>query len=172
MIRLFEIENKVVIPTEHCYVITYLKDIMTKYPDDYLQVYQFLFYMKCPGPDNPYFNIKEVDLEELIIHDLDGLKFNAENDDIIAALKYTERLYKTPTVRAHEGIKNAMDKIADYLNTLKITDGKDGNVGQVRSMAKDFDMIRKSYKGTAKDVEDEQKALHVRGDQQLAYDQE
>jgi len=172
MIRLFEIQNKVVIPTEHCYVIKYLKDIMETYPDDYLQVYQFLFYMKCPGPDNPYFNIKDVDVEELIIHDLDGLKFNPEEDMIIEALKKTEDLYETPTVRAHKGIKTAMDNIAVYLGTHSITDGKDGNIGQVRSMAKDFDNIRKSYKGVAKDVEEEQKALHVRGDQNLAYDQE
>lgn len=172
MIRLFEIENKVVIPTEHCYVIKYLKEIMENYPDTFLQVYQYLFYMKCPGPDNPYFNMPDGDVEETIIHDLDGLKFNAENDDIIDALKKTERLYETPTVRAHKGIKMAMDNIADYMGTHKITDGKDGNIGQVRSMAKDFDMIRKSYKGVAKDVADEQKALHVRGDESLAYDQE
>jgi hypothetical protein len=172
MIRLFEIENKVVIPTEHCYVIKYLKDIMENYPEHFLQVYQYLFYMKCPGPDNPYFNMKDVDVEEVIIHDLDGLKFNAEDDAIIDALKKTERLYTTPTVRAHKGIKMAMDNIADYLSDATISDGKDGNIGQIRSMTKDFDMIRKSYKGVAKDVEDEQKALHVRGDQSLAYDQE
>jgi len=172
MIRLFEVENKIVIPTEHCYVVGYLKEIMEKYPEHFLQVYQFLFYMKCPGPDNPYFNMKDVDIEETIIHDLGGLNFSPENDDIIEALKKTERLYETPTVRAHKGIKAAMDNIADYLNDAAITDGKDGNIGQVRSMAKDFDMIRKSYKGTAKDIEDEQKALHVRGDQSLAYDQE
>lgn len=171
MIRLFEVENKVVIPTEHCHVIGYLKDIMENYPDDYLQVYQFLFYMKCPGPDNPYFNMKDVDVEDTIIHDLGGLNFDAENDDIINALKYTERLYETPTVRAHKGIKTAMDNIADYLGTHEITDGKDGNIGQIRSMTKDFDSIRQSYKGVAKDVADEQKALHVRGDQDLAYDQ-
>jgi len=172
MIRLFEIENKVVIPTEHCHVIKYLKDIIENYPDDYMQVFQFLFYMKCPGPDNPYFNMKDIEVEELIIHDLDGLKFDAEAEDIINALNYTERLYETPTVRAHKGIKTAMDNIADYMGEKTITDGKDGNIGQIRSMAKDFDSIRQSYKGVAKDVTDEQKALHVRGDQELAYDQE
>jgi hypothetical protein len=172
MIRLFDVENKKVIPTEHCYVIKYLKDIMENYPDCYIQVYQYLFYMKCPGPDNPYFNMKDVDVEEQIIHDLDGLKFDPEDDDIIDALKYTERFYETPTVRAHKGIKTAMDNIADFMGEATITDGKDGNVGQIRSMAKDFDMIRKSYKGVAKDVEDEQKALHVRGDHELAYDQQ
>ena len=128
--------------------------------------------MTCPGPDNPYFNMKDVDIEDTIIHDLGGLKFNAENDDIIEALKKTEILYETPTVRAHKGIKTAMDNIADYLGNASISDGKDGNIGQIRSMTKDFDMIRKSYKGVAKDVADEQKALHVRGDQNLAYDQE
>ncbi len=50
-IKLFDIENGVVIPTEHCYTLSTLKDLMDKYPDDYLKVYQYLFYMTCPNPD-------------------------------------------------------------------------------------------------------------------------
>ena len=49
-------------------------------------------------------------------------------------------------------------------------DGKDGNIAQIRAVAKDFDAIRQSFKGVAKDLEAEQEA-HVRGDQHLGYDQ-
>lgn len=171
MIRLFEVENKIVIPTEHCFVITWLKDIMTQYPDEYLKVYAYLFYMKCPGPDNPYFNMKDVDIEEVILYDLGGVQFSTEDDAIVEALANTERLYETPTVRAHKGIKIAMDNIASYMGATGITDGKDGNIGQIRAMAKDFDSIRQSYKGVAKDLAEEQESTHVRGGQNLAYDQ-
>ena len=43
MIRLFDLQNGQVIPTEHCYTIGYLKDIMDEYPDDYISIYAFLF---------------------------------------------------------------------------------------------------------------------------------
>ena len=56
IIRLFDVQNGVVVPTEHCYTLKALKDIMDKYPEDYLKVYQYLFYMTCPNPDlNPFF---------------------------------------------------------------------------------------------------------------------
>jgi hypothetical protein len=171
MIRLFEINNKNVVPTEHCYVISWLKVIMDKYPDCYMKVYAYIFYMTCPGPENPYFNMKDVDVEDVIIHDLDGITFSTEDDEIIDALENARKLFETPTVRAHKGLKIAMDNIAEYMAETGITDGKDGNIGQIRAMAKDFDGIRQSYKGVSKDLEEEQKAAHVRGNQRLAYDQ-
>jgi len=171
MIRLFEIDNKTVVPTEHCHMIVWLKAIMDTYPDCYMKAYAYIFYMTCPGPDNPYFNMKDVDVEEVIIHDLDGIEFSTEDDVIITAIENAHKLFETPTVRAHKGLKTAMDNIAEYMGTTDITDGKDGNIGQIRAMAKDFDSIRQSYKGVSKDLEEEQKAAHVRGGQNLAYDQ-
>ena len=169
MIRLFEVQNKTIIPTEHCYAIEWLKVIMDKYPDNYMKVYSYLFYMKCPGPDNPYFNLPEEEMEETIIEAV-GVDFSIEDDIIVDALEKMEKLYETPSMRAFQGLKRAMDNIALYMGNTKITDGKDGNIGQIRAMAKDFDNIRQSYKGVLKDLEAEQEA-HVRGGQNLAYDQ-
>jgi hypothetical protein len=171
MIRLFEIANNTIIPTEHCHSISWLKVIMEQYPDCYMKVYAYIFYMTCPGPENPYFNMKDVDVEEVIIHDLGGISFSTEDDLILTAITNAHTLFETPTVRAHKGLKTAMDNIAEYMGTTGITDGKDGNIGQIRAMAKDFNVIRQSYKGVAKDLEEEQKAAHVRGGQNLAYDQ-
>ena len=52
----------------------------------------------------------------------------------------------------------------------QITDGRDGNISQIRAVAKDFDSIRQSFKGAYKDLQDEQQS-QVRGGQGLAYDQ-
>ena len=52
----------------------------------------------------------------------------------------------------------------------QITDGRDGNISQIRAVAKDFDAIRQSFKGAFKDLKDEQ-STSVRGGQGLAYDQ-
>ena len=48
IIKLFDIQNSKVVPTEHCYTIKSLKNIMDKYPDDHILIYQYIFYMTCP----------------------------------------------------------------------------------------------------------------------------
>jgi hypothetical protein len=78
-------------------------------------------------------------------------------------------MYETPTSRAYEGMQKALDRISRYLSTTQITDGKDGNIAQIRAIAKDFDAIRQSFKGVYKDLQEEQQSK-VRGGQGLAYD--
>ena len=39
IVRLFDIQNNKVIPSEHCYALPFLKKIMEAYPDTYMQVY-------------------------------------------------------------------------------------------------------------------------------------
>ena len=58
MIKLFDIQNEKIVPTEHCYTLSFLKNIMDEYPDEYLTIFSYLIYMTCPNEDlNPYFNI-------------------------------------------------------------------------------------------------------------------
>lgn len=169
MIRLFEIENKVVKPTEHCHTINWLKVIMDKWPENAVKIYAYIFYMTCPSEENPYFNFPEGNREETIIHDLE-IDFDTEEDEIIEALEKATKMYETPTLRAYMGIKMALDNMAEYMGTTQITGGRDGNIAQIRAVAKDFDAIRQSYKGVAKDLAAEQET-HVRGSQNLGYDQ-
>lgn len=167
--KLFDVQNGVVIPSEHCYTLKSLKDIMDNYPDDYLKIYLYLFYMTCPNPDlNPFFNVPHIDKEEMILAEIQA-EFSTEDDDISVALKACARMYETPTSRAYEGMQKALDRISRYLGTAQITDGKDGNIAQIRALAKDFDGIRQSFKGVYKDLQEEQQSK-VRGGQGLAYD--
>jgi len=170
LVKLFDVQNNEVIPTEHCYALDFLSIIMEKYPDTYLQVYKFLFYMTCPNPDmNPFFHLPENDKEEIIIEEV-KLEESTEDDCIIKALEKCQKMYETPTHRAYLGIKKALDNMATYMANTPITDGRDGNISQIRAVAKDFDAIRQSFKGAYKDLQDEQQTS-VRGGQGLAYDQ-
>lgn len=170
MIKLFDVQNKVIVPTEHCYTLGDLKRLMDLYPDHYMQIFQYCFYMTCYDPDlNPFFNTKEHDREEEIMKQLDPV-FTTEDEGVQEALETCKKLYETPTLRAFKGIKIALDNIADFMATTKITAGKDGTVDSVKNMAKEFDKIRQSYKGTEKDLLAEQKS-RVRGGGGLAYDQ-
>jgi hypothetical protein len=56
------------------------------------------------------------------------------------------------------------------METTSVTAGRDGNINSLLRIAKEFDAIRQSYKGVAKDLAAEQES-HVRGGQDLGYDQ-
>jgi hypothetical protein len=169
IIRLFDVQNGAVIPTEHCYTLKTLKTVMDNYPDEHMKIYQYLFYMTCPNPDiNPFFYTPEIEKESIILDEIDA-EFSTDDPEIFGALKFCEKMYETPTSRAYYGMQKALDRISKYLANTQITDGKDGNVAQIRALAKDFDGIRQSFKGVYKDLQEEQQSK-VRGGQGLAYD--
>jgi len=170
MIRLFDIQNGAVIPTEHCYMLPFLKRIMDEYPDNYLIIYAYLFYMTCPNPDiNVYFNVPELDKEDMILSDLKST-FAPDEEPIVEALEHCYTMYDTASARAFRGIKTMLDKLAKYMEDTAITSGRDGNLPALISAAKNFDSIRSSFKGAYKDLLEEQQS-HVRGGAGLAYDQ-
>ena len=169
MIKLLEIENKTVKPTEHCYTITWLKVITEKWPEDALKIYAYLFYMACPSEENPYYNLPELDKEDIIIEDL-NITFSMEQDEIIEALNKTIKMYETPTYRAYVGIKAMLDRLAKYMEVTPIEHGRDGNMNSMINAAAKFEQIRQSYKGAFTDMKQEQESS-VRGGAGLAYDQ-
>jgi hypothetical protein len=170
IVRLFDVQNGTVIPTEHCYTLKALKDIMDNYPDDHLKIYQYLFYMTCPNPDmNPFFNTPEIDKESIILQEIDA-EFSTEDEDIRIALLFCQRMYETPTSRAYKGMASMLDRLARYMETTTITAGRDGNINSLVAAAKNFDQIRASFKGVYKDLQDEQSSK-VRGGIGLGYDQ-
>ena len=170
MIKLLDIQNGKVVPTEHCFTLKFLKDIMNEYPLDYLKVYAYLFYMSCPNPDlNPFFDVPEADKEELILREVDA-EFSTEDDSIVHALKMCKKLYETPTYRAYQGIKKFLDKMGESLGQEQLSYGRNGNADSLLKMAERFDNVRQSFKGVYRDLMEEQQS-QVRGGQNLAYDQ-
>jgi hypothetical protein len=170
IVRLFDIQNNKVIPTEHCHTLPFLKVLMTNYPDTYMQVYQYIFYMSCPNPDlNPFFNLPEYEKEDIIIEEV-GLEESTEDGKIRYALEMCKKMYETPTYRAYVGIKAMLDRLAKYMEVTAIEHGRDGNINSMINVAAKFDAIRQSYKGTFTDMKQEQESS-VRGGAGLAYDQ-
>lgn len=170
MIRLFDVLNGEIIPTEHCYTMLCYKKIMDAYPNEYLNIYAYLFYLSCPNPEfNPFFDVPENDKEELIRREVGG-EFDSDDNLIQNALDVTKSLYDTPTVRAYMGIKGMLDKLAKYMENTAITDGRDGNITALINAAKNFESVRQSFKGVLKDLQEEQLST-VRGGQNMAYDQ-
>jgi len=170
MIRLFDVLNGKVIPSEHCYTLNFLKDIMDEHPEDHLKIYAYLFYMTCPNPDlNPFFDIPEQDKEHFILKEVDA-DFSLDDDKITYALAMCKRMYETPTYRAYQGIKIFLDNMAKSMATEQLTFGRDGSSPALLRMAEKYDAVRQSFKGVYKDLQEEQQST-VRGGQNLAYDQ-
>ena len=170
LVRLFDVQNGTVIPTEHCYTLKALKDIMDNYPDEHLKIYQYLFYMTCPNPDmNPFFYTPEVDKESLILQEIEA-EFSTEDDDIAIGLLFCQKMYETPTSRAYKGIASMLDRLGKYMETSQFTTGRDGNFNSLIAAAKSFNDIRTSFKGVYKDLQEEQSSK-VRGGIGLGYDQ-
>ena len=169
MVRLFDIQNGQVVPSEHCYTLKTLSDIIVEYPLDYMKVYAYVFYMTCPNPDlNPFFDVPESDKEELILAEIDA-EFSTDDDAIVDAIKFCEKLYQTPTYRAYMGMKSMVERLGKYMETTEIEHGRDGNITALINAAAKFDQIRQSFKATYRDLQDEQQS-QVRGGQNLAYD--
>jgi len=170
IVKLFDIQNGKVIPTEHCYTLKALKMVMDNYPDDYIKIYQYLFYMTCPNPDlNPFFYTPDIDKEALILEQIDA-DFSTEDEDIFIALQFCQRMYETPTSRAYKGIASMLDRLGRYMETTPITHGRDGNITALVNAAKNYEAIRASFKGAYKDLQEEQSS-RVRGGIGMAYDQ-
>ena len=171
MIRLFEIDTAGnVIPTEHCYVIVWLKVIMKKHKKNYIKIYAYIFYMSYYGEENPYFNQKDGVDEDQVLLDLDLKEIDISSTEVKVAIKKCTEKYSTPISRAYKGISTLLDNLSDYMATADIEAGRDGNITALISVAKNFQSIRESFNGTKKDLKEEQSKLG-RGGQQLAYDQ-
>jgi hypothetical protein len=170
IVKLFDIQNGKVIPTEHCYTLKALKVIMDNYPDNYIKIYQYLFYMTCPNPDlNPFFYTPDLDKESLILDQIEA-DFSTEDEDIYIALQFCQRMFETPTSRAYKGIASMLDRLGRYMETTPITHGRDGNITALVNAAKNYEAIRASFKGAYKDLQEEQSS-RVRGGIGMAYDQ-
>lgn len=167
-IKLFDIQGNAVIPTEHCHTLPFLRRIMDEYPEKHMEIFAYLFYMSCRSSENPYYNRPQDEIQEEILRDLEAT-FDPEDRLVRMALDRCKALYETPTVRAYNGIANMLEKLAFYMETQSITDGRDGNISAIIQAAKNFDSIRKSFKGVAKDLEEEQSS-RARGGSRLSYD--
>jgi hypothetical protein len=170
-IKLFDMDKGVLVPSEHCYNLATLKDIIKEYPEHHMGVFSYLFYMSCPDPEiNPFFNLPEHEKEDVIMQELKVEEWTSEDEKIIIALDFCKKLYETPTLRAYKGIKQMLDRLAEYMENTEITHGRDGNLTSLTNTAAKFDQIRSSFKGAMEDLAKEQKS-QVRGSQRLAYDQ-
>lgn len=169
MIPLLDFSNGKVVPTVHTHNIPWLKRIMTNFPDQYMEIYSYIFYLTCPDSTmNIYCRLPEEAREEVIIADLKPT-FYLEDLMILDTIERCKALYQTPILRAFIGAKKMLDKIALYLDTEEITDGKEGNAATIRGIMKELPSFWDTYKKLETDLQKEQAV--TRGAAKIRYDQ-
>lgn len=169
-IGLFEVQNEIVIPDEVAVrLLPWMRHIREKFPNNYMQVYGYLFYMCCWDGRNIYINRTDEEREQSIIEDL-HIDFSLDEPVIIIALEKCKKLYETPAVRAFKSIKNKIDDICRFLDTNDITSGKNGNAMDIKMFMKELPTFTEDYDKLGLRLKEEQ--TRVRGMKDIAYDQE
>jgi uncharacterized protein YjgD (DUF1641 family) len=168
--NLFDVEGKNLVPSQACYAIPWLERIMTLYPNDYLQIYKYIFFTTCPdGTINPYVNLPEDEKEDVVMADLAPLKFSLEDDVIVDTVNKCKKLYETPVLRTFLGAKKMLDKVGRFLDDEEITTGKDGNSSEIRAMLKELSTYWENYNKLENVLKEEQ--AKVKGDRIIPFHQ-
>lgn len=169
-IKLFDIQNGVVTPTEHCYTISCLKRIMDEYSEDHLSIYAYLFYSSCyVEEENPFANMPEDIKEEEILKQVGG-DFSPDEKAVFEALDFCKKAFSTPTQELYLSAKIGVERMSSYIRNSMISIGRDGNEMAYLKYLEKFDQVCKSFDARWKAFKDEQSS-QSRGGNQIAYDQ-
>ena len=164
MIKIFDIKDGIAKPTEHCYSIGFLKDILDEYGDNACKIFIYLHYMCSLNPeDNPFFNVPQIQKKEVIVRNVCP-EIDVETPLIEMALELIKELYETPHYRAYLAFKNTMDKISYELEYAKVHLTKeDGNSGEIAKAMKVYNDIKINYKEAYKEMLEEMQVATVWG---------
>lgn len=169
MIQLFDVQDRKLTPTIHCYALPFLKKVMDLFPDDYIDIYKYVFYLTCPDSTlNPCVNLPEGEKEQWIISELKPT-FYMDDLYIAEVVKKCKELYETPILRVWRGAKKMVDKIGTLLDEEELTFGKDGNATDIRGMMKELPTYAENFMKLDTMLKEEQ--AKVRGGSKVRYDQ-
>jgi len=176
MIRLFDVEDGDIKPTEHCWGITWLRDIMTAFPDPkvYMKAYRYIFYMTCPDSDlNPYRNIPEVDKQEEICRMLaldESSEFIVDDMKIEKAIEEARKLYTSPANEAYTAAKSMLEKLKKSFQAEEMTwGGKDATGPALVAAMEKLPKLIQAYADTELKLNEENRS-RSRGNQMIADD--
>ena len=150
---LFTIENGIVKPSMHCYIIPALKKIVDKYPDSYLDMLAYAFYKGCPFKSiNPYADFSEDEKEEKL---KELFHVFPDNQDILDAIEHIAEMYPTTQMKYVKDIRDSVNNTMAWLRTVQIKEGKDGNLADIRGMQKEAGKVIESLNMMEKNAEEE-----------------
>lgn len=169
---LFDIKDGLVTPTEHCYTIAAFKNVIDEFGENAGKIFAFCHYMySLNEKKNPFANLPEAEKEEVITRQLCP-ELDTDHPAVREAMELVQKTYDTSTHRAYKGFKMMLDNLGEYMQTHKITDGRDGNMTQLVNAAKSYPSLREAYRMSYRDYQEELGNETPRGGVDLAYDED
>lgn len=167
MIDILTLEGGMVKLTVECYTIPELKKVCEKYKDP-IPALCFLRY--TTHPLSAYLNLDEEIRDEEVYKDYPG-EYKPTDLEISIAKDKLNKLYLDTTEKYFKSVKGAVEKLANYLDEVIISDSKDfGNIAHVQKAIDNAGKTIESFKKLeAKRNEDKKKA---RGNKYQSWDLE
>lgn len=159
-------EDGVLIPTEHCHAIWYLKNIIDEYGEQ--NAAKIFYYFHCmwslDPDDNPFANVQEDQKKEIITRNVIPPNIDIDDPLIEEGLELTGVVYDTANVRMHRGFKRVMDKLSYELNFVHISLNKeDGNSGEIKKASDLYKQLKIDCKESYKEMMEELGTTEARG---------
>lgn len=174
MIKLFDIEDGQLAVTEHCYALPFLKELMDYFPNCYIKVYRYIFYMTCPDDQlNPCRNIPEHEKSTEIMRLLEvdtEKEFIADDLKIEKAVKECAKLYDDPAMRVYRAAKMMLEKLQGSFEAEELTwGGKDATGPALTSAMEKLPKLLQAYNDAELKMNEVLKA-RSRGGQNISDD--
>lgn len=138
--KILTTQNDKVVLDEVVFSIPELNSVWEEYKD--IAPFQYLWAMY--DPNSPYMNYKEEEREEKVKEDFPG-NYSVNDYVMNKAIRRCEELYFSPVRRLLKGTKVAIDKLADYFESMTVDSGRDGNLAQVKGAIVAMPQIIKAY---------------------------
>lgn len=167
MKEIFDIVDKKIVINHNCLLIPQFKILIDKYGQDAINVLSYVYYFTdFRSPFADYSEDQRIDtLMEMF--NKNGV-FTLEDRELIDALKLYKDLQWTVAMELLDGTREAMFKMAAYLKTTEVVDGKDGNASQIATMIKNIGSTLASYDDLTNQVEKELQKTTIRGNKHIS----
>lgn len=171
LVKLFDIHEGRIVPTEHCYAIGYLKDIIEDYGPNSGKIFAFFHYMWDLNEEtNPFANVAEEEKVEVIVRAICP-EIDIDDPLIQEGLELVGKLYETPNYRIFKGFKIVLEKLAKELYYVNISLNKeDGNISQIKMANMTYKELNEGYKEAKAAYIEELGSIQARGGGKRSYD--
>jgi hypothetical protein len=167
--KLFDIKDGKATITNHCYTISYLKDIIDTYGEKIaVKIFTVFQYMSDLNPEtNPLANIAEDEkLETVVRACASDLPLTIDwNDDIfVEGIELTRKLFETPTYRAYLSVKTLRDNMIKTLGNAHTSVSKDdGNTAELTRGLSMLETLNEAAKKAYSEFEAENGSVQRKG---------
>jgi len=169
--KLFDLVGGEIKPTEHCYTINSLRNVIDEYGDNAGKVFATIHYYLSLNPeDNPFAYLPEVGRWDQIIASICP-ELDLNNPIVEFAIEDARKAYETTLYKVFKSFKNLLDKLSVAIGDVNPNLSKDlGNMGQIKEAVKSYKELKAAYNDSFEEYMRSFDTVSGRGGTKTAYD--